>query len=289
MSTAMASPELFVQESIAKISHIATLPEITSKIISIVQNPASTAAQLHSIVSNDPALATRILKTVNSAFYGLPGQIGSLERAIVLLGLNAVKNIAVAASLGQMFRNVTLCEGYSARDLWTHCIGVGLAAREMAKRMKLALTEEAFLAGLIHDAGILVWLQAHPDTFMSICDRQKQTQGDFCQIEREISGVDHQMLGMALAESWRFPRSCQLAAGYHHRPTALAQDHRLLVSLVFLADTICCQQNFGFNLTARHQTTADANLEQFGINQGMIDSVVQAMPELMKSGGSLFD
>ena len=72
---------------------------------------------------------TRVLKVVNSAFYGLPGQIGSIERGIVLLGLNAVKNIAVAASLGQLFRGVKLCEGYTAKDLWSHCVTVGIVAR----------------------------------------------------------------------------------------------------------------------------------------------------------------
>src|SRR2546423_15562826 len=130
MSTATAiDPQQLVQQAIKKITAIATLPEVTSKIIEIVEDPKSTAAELHKIDSHDPALVTRILKVVNSAFYGLPGQIGSIERGIVLLGLNAVKNIAVAASLGQLFRGMKLCEEFSAKDLWTHCIGVGIVAR----------------------------------------------------------------------------------------------------------------------------------------------------------------
>src|SRR5439155_6912490 len=120
------------QEAVKKVTNIATLPEVTSKIISIVEDPKSSAAALHRIVSHDPALVTRILKVVNSAFYGLPGQIGSIERAIVLLGLNAVKNIAVAASLRQLFRGVKLCEGFTASDLWTHCVAVGVCARDLA-------------------------------------------------------------------------------------------------------------------------------------------------------------
>src|SRR5205085_6124723 len=119
-----------------------TLPEVTSKIISVVEDPKSSAAALHKIVSHDPALVTRILKVVNSAFYGLPGQIGSIERAIVLLGLNAVKNIAVAASMGQLFRGAKLCDGFAAKDLWTHCIAVGVTAREMAKQMKVPVADE---------------------------------------------------------------------------------------------------------------------------------------------------
>src|ERR1700679_1909400 len=122
MSTSVAEPQLRALEVVKKVSALATLPEVTSRIIQTVEDPRSTAAKLHDIVTHDPALVTRILKVVNSAFYGLPGHKGSVERAIVLLGLNAVKNIAVAASIGQLFRTSKVCPDFSARDLWTHCI-----------------------------------------------------------------------------------------------------------------------------------------------------------------------
>ena len=166
-----ADPMSIAREAVKKVTTIATLPEVTAKIIATVENPNSTAAALHKIVAHDPALVTRILKVVNSAFYGLPGQIGSIERAIVLLGLNAVKNIAVAASLGQLFRGVKLCEGYTAKDLWTHCIAVGVTARELAKQLKLPIGEEAFLAGMIHDVGLLVGLQLHAEKVQEVCQR----------------------------------------------------------------------------------------------------------------------
>src|SRR5215216_3682003 len=210
MPTATAAPDntAFVAETLKKVSAIATLPEVTAKIVETVEDPKSTAAALHKIVAHDPALATRILKVVNSAFYGLPGQIGSVERAIVLLGLNAIKNIAVAASLGQLFRGVKLCEGFTAKDLWTHCIAVGVTARELARNMKVPITDEAFLAGLIHDTGLLVSLQVWPDKLKAACETARTTERDFCEIEREIVGVDHQQLGQGLAELWKFPRSC---------------------------------------------------------------------------------
>src|ERR687883_626974 len=121
-TTLPADPQQLITQAVKQVTAIATLPEVTARIIATVEDPKSSASQLHKIVSHDPALVTRILKVVNSAFYGLPGQIGSIERAIVLLGLNAIKNIAVAASLGQLFRGSKLCEGYTAKDLWTHCI-----------------------------------------------------------------------------------------------------------------------------------------------------------------------
>src|SRR5256885_10161274 len=155
MTTAIASPQTnaLVAEALKKVTTLSTLPEVTAKIVETVEDPKSTAASLHKIVAHDPALATRVLKVVNSSFYGLPGQIGSIERAIVLLGLNAVKNIAVAASLGQLFRGAKLCEGFTAKDLWTHCIAVAVAAREMARQMKAPIADEAFLAGGDHDIG----------------------------------------------------------------------------------------------------------------------------------------
>ncbi len=159
MTTATApTPDThsLARDAIKSVTALATLPEVTARIIATVENPRSSAANLHKIITHDPALVTRILKLVNSAFYGLPGQVGSIDRAIVLLGLNAVKNIAIAASLGQLFRGVRLCDKFSARDLWTHCIAVAVAGRELAKGLKLHLVDEAFLGGMIHDAGILV-------------------------------------------------------------------------------------------------------------------------------------
>src|SRR5436305_10465635 len=274
MSTTLAAdPHVRILEVVKKVTTIATLPEVTTQIIKTVEDPKSTASQLHKIVSHDPALVTRILKVVNSAFYGLPGQISSIDRAIVLLGLNAVKNIAVAASLGQLFRGVKLCQGFTAKDLWTHCIAVGVAAREIARKMNVAITEEAFLAGMIHDVGMLVSLQVWPENLSHVCEKVKATGGDFCTIEREMNGADHQQLGAALTQLWKFPRPCQLVAGYHHNPTALADDNRLLVTLVHVADTICCQRNHGFNLTALHQKIEDAGLAQIGLDLATVESV----------------
>jgi HD-like signal output (HDOD) protein len=285
---AALDPQILVREAVRKVSTIATLPEVTAKIVATVEDPKASAAALHKIVAHDPALVSRILKVVNSAFYGLPGQIGSIERAIVLLGLNAVKNIAVAASLGQLFRGVKLCEGFTAKDLWTHCIATGVAARELAREMKLPIAEEAFLAGMIHDIGMLVALQVWPEQLRRVCETARlNPTADFCALEREMNGCDHQQLGAGLTELWKFPRSCQLVAGYHHRPTELSDDNRLLVTLVYVADTLVCQQNFGFNLTAIHQKLEDAGLSQINLDPSLIQQVSNRLPALVTASSNL--
>ena len=288
MTTAVADPRTRVQELLKKVTTIATLPEVTAKIIATVEDPRSTAAQLHQIVSHDPALVTRILKVVNSAFYGLPGQIGSVERAIVLLGLNAVKNIAVAASIGQLFKGGKLCEGFVVRDLWTHCIAVGVAARDIAKQMALPIADEAFLAGMIHDIGILVALQVAPEQIREVCEEARGGDKDFCEIERRIIGVDHQQLGSALAEQWKFPRSCQLVAGYHHAPHTLSDHNRVLVNLVYVADTLCCHGKRGFNLTAVGQSLSPVDLVDLGINPDMVGRTSARLDELISVASAVF-
>jgi HD-like signal output (HDOD) protein len=288
MSTATAiDPQQLIQQAIKKVTAIATLPEITAKIIKTVEDPKSTAAALHKIVSHDPALVTRILKVVNSAFYGLPGQIASIERAIVLLGLNAIKNIAVAASLGQLFRGVKLCEGFTAKDLWTHCIGVGVVARELARQGKLQLADEAFLAGMIHDIGLLVQLQTAPEKLREVCEKAKTDERPFCEIERDIIGVDHQQLGAGLSEAWKFPRSCQMVAGYHHQPTALSTD-RVLTCLVNIADTLCAQHAKGFNLTAFRQPIDATVLAELKLDSALVEQFAPKIPTLISDASGLF-
>ncbi|MDQ3440606.1 MAG: HDOD domain-containing protein [Planctomycetota bacterium] len=287
-ATAVAiDPKQYVAEAIKKITAIATLPEVTNQVIATVEDPNASASSLHKIVSHDPALVSRILKVVNSAFYGLPGQIGSIERAIVLLGLNAVKNIAVAASLGQMFRGVKLTEEFTARDLWTHCMAVAVTSRELAKQMKLPIADEAFLAGMIHDLGLLVSLQVSPEQLRAACERAKTSEANFCEIEREVIGADHQQLGAGLAEHWKFPRSCQLVAGHHHHPAALSDNNRMLVTLVYVADTICCQSGRGFNLTALRQKLDDAELGGVGIDMLLIERTRENLPTLLDGASAM--
>lgn len=286
-TTPTHDPRPLINAAMSSITSLATLPEVTAKIISTVEDPKSNAQQLHKIVSHDPALVTRILKVVNSAFYGLPGQVASIERAIVMLGLNAVKNIAVAASLGQMFRGVKLCEGFTAKDLWTHCVAVAVAGRDLAKQSKLPIADEAFLAGMIHDIGLLVALQVWPDKLRMVCDQVRASARPFCDVEREVIGVDHQQLGLALCEKWSFPKSCQLVAGYHHEAKPGVENARALVTVIGIADALAAQTGQGFTVTRLHDAIDVKAAEALGITAAAIEATRTRMPELMSNAAML--
>ena len=218
--------------------------------------------------------------------------MGSVENVVenglfdLLLGLNAVKNIAVAASLGQMFRGAKLCEEFTAKDLWEHCLAVGVTSRELARLMKLPVGDEAFLAGMIHDVGLIVALQTAPEKLRNVCDTVKTDSRSFCEIERDIIGVDHQQLGLGLAEAWKFPRACQLVAGFHHEPSTLSGDARRLVTLIHVADILCCQASVGFNLTAAKQPLDSDAVADLAVDSATIDQLRQRLPALIEDTAS---
>ncbi|CAG1006542.1 hypothetical protein PHYC_03336 [Phycisphaerales bacterium] len=251
MSVVTQDREQVVAAAIREISHIATLPEITVKVVELVENPKSTAQDLHKVISADPALCSRILKVVNSSFYGLPGQIGSINRAIVMLGLNAVKNIAIAASLAKLFRGGDLTPNFSARDLWTHCNTTAAAAKIIANTLKMGLSDEAFLAGLIHDIGIMVEMQFDRNKLIEVMRRVgADTKGipatDMLEAEATVFGATHEDFGAALCEKWKFPKSFAFVTGFHHKPMQLPPENRTLTAIVHVADRLAAEMGTGF-------------------------------------------
>lgn len=236
------------------LTEIATLPEVTTRIVEVVEDPRASARDMHDIVRTDPALAAKILKVVNSAFYGLPSQIASLDRAILMLGLSAVKNIALAASLSRLFRAEGLSQQFAARDLWRHSVAVGVCARLVGQAVKSAQSDEGFVAGLVHDLGLIVERQLFGDKISEVVERCSAAPQDFCAVEREVLGADHQAFGHGLALRWKFPPGLRHAIAYHHEPLATDPEFQRVVALIYVADVLCGNCGFGFSLTTQQQS-----------------------------------
>lgn len=284
-----ANIDKLVQSAIQEISHIATLPEVTMKIIKLVEDPDSTAQDLNNVISNDPALGARILKVVNSAFYGLPGQIGSINRAIVLLGLNAVKNIAIAASLAKLFRGGRIAPGFDARDLWTHSIACATGTRLLAKQVGLGLPDEAFLAGLIHNIGILVEIQARRPKFIEALAKMQQNPGlTLRQAETQCIGANHEQFGAGLCKMWKFPASFAYVTGFHHRPLELPANNRTLASLVHIADILAARLELGFTIGTEAKEISPELLKQLKLTNEQVDATGKALPDAMEEAKALF-
>lgn len=294
MTAISAQEKAALANSVVKnISHIATLPEITLRIIELVEDPSSTAQDLHNVIANDPALCSRILKVVNSAFYGLPRQIGSINRAIVLLGLNAVKNIAIAASLAKLFKGGELCDRFSARDLWIHSIAAGTAGKLIADELKLGLPDEAFLAGLIHDIGIMVEMQSDRLKLIEVFDGMALNAdgvptNDMREIEATVFGANHEEFGGALCEAWKFPKSFTFVATHHHEPTALPENARTLALIVSVADRITGSLNLGFRADLRDTTPDLGALDALKLSLASVEGIKGILPKAMEEVEATF-
>jgi len=274
-------PQQIVSKALAKIGDIATLPEVTLRIVEVVEDPRSSARDLHAIIKNDPALSTKILKVVNSAFYGLPGQIANVDRAVVLLGLRAVKNIALAASVSRVFKGLRPVPGFNPKELWHHSLAVGVGSRLICRIRNKAKAEEAFLAGLIHDLGIIVALQAFSDRFAEVVAKVKQG-SDWREAEIEVLGVDHQMLGMGLAVKWKFPMTLRTAMGYHHNPDRVSQENRWIATIVHIADLLAAQENMalaGATIAEDARPFDPQLLASVGMDETDLETIRDELPE----------
>lgn len=289
-----ASDALAVATAAVKgISHIATLPEITVSIIELVEDPSSTAQDLNKVISNDPALCSRILKVVNSAFYGLPRQIGSINRAISLLGLNAVKNLAIAASLAKLFRGGALCSRFDAKDLWSHSIAVAVASKMIAQHMRMSFADEAFLAGLIHDIGVVVELQADREKLVSVVnklemDKEGNPTGDFVALERAVFGCDHGLFGEVLCETWKFPKSFAYVCGHHHNPTEVPHEHRTMPWIIHIADRLAAGVTKGFRLDLKSLDVSDEALAAIGLSRAGLEAIRAGLPGALDEAMATF-
>ncbi|GJM18121.1 MAG: phosphohydrolase [Phycisphaeraceae bacterium] len=287
MTVTSEQREQAVNSAIREISHIATLPEITLKIIDLVEDPSSTAQDLHKVISNDPALCSRILKVVNSSFYGLPGQIASINRAIVMLGLNAVKNIAIAASLAKLFRGGELTPNFSAKDLWTHSNATAAACKIICAELGLGLGDEAYLAGLIHDIGVMVEMQYDRNKLIEAveacnADSDGVPTTGMLETEEQVFGANHQDFGTALCEKWKFPATFAVVTGFHHRPADAPSESRTIVSIVHAADRIASEVVGGFRLDLPDLTIDKGVRETLGLTDDKITSVREKLVEALE-------
>lgn len=287
MTVSQESREQAVEGALKEISHIATLPEVTLKIIELVEDPESTAQDLHEVISNDPALCTRILKVVNSSFYGLPGQIASINRAIVMLGLNAVKNIAIAASLAKLFRGGELTPFFSAKDLWEHSNAVAIGCKLLSDKLGMGLSDEAYLAGLIHDIGMMVEMQYDRSDLIDAIDRcgadlTGVPSKNLMECEEEVFGANHQDFGVGLCKKWKFPAPFAAAAGFHHNPLECPSECEKIVYLVHVADYLAARLEGGFKLDQPTPAIVPEVRESLKLTDEMIESLVVELQEKLE-------
>lgn len=259
------------------------------RVMQLAENPDATGVELKAMLVSDPALCARVLKIVNSAFYGARREVTSIDTAILVMGFGPIKSIAVASSLTRMFRVGTLAGGFEARDVWTHSIAVACAARLVAERVGNVDPAAAFLAGLIHDIGIIVELQGCRAEFTAlIAAVAAQPTLGFREAEQQILGATHEAFGEALCRTWRFPTELQRVSGFHHRPFDLPDDERRLTSIVYVADVLAAQSQIGYTRTVDAAVVDPQIASLLGLSSDDLDEVFSALPSVVAETAPLY-
>ena len=215
-------------------------PGVASRVIEAVASPDLSAGDLESIILCDPALTARMLKIANSAYYGLRQEVGHVCHAIVLLGFRTTRNIATTAALGAWFKRGRRVGRMTAHDIWRHSLHVAVAAEVLARRLvPEADPDDGFLAGLLHDLGILAEFEICPKDLEFVFHLRETRDLSHVAAERQALGTDHCHVGQTLLRRWSLPQSLRDAVSPHHAYERSNGDLAPLAKTVALAEAMC--------------------------------------------------
>ena len=220
-----------------RVTELPPLPQALVAVMQALQRDHLSTDQSIQLIEQDPALAARTLRLANSAFYGVPGRVGSIADAVHLLGLRTVGGVLTAAAMHSHLK-VDHCPGFRFEAYWRHALAAGLLARALGPRAGLS-GDEAFLAGLMHDVGALVLAAFHPGPAAEVIQRTQAQDRPTHQVESELLGLHHGSVGALVARHWRFPSAIAHAIEHHHQVEVGPPDAPLdMTQLVQLADAL---------------------------------------------------
>jgi len=233
------TPEELVSKNIRMVS----LPEVCLQVQALADSPHTTAADIGEVVSKDTSLTARLLKLVNSAFYGMPSRIDTITRAVNLVGMRELRNLTLAASAAEVFAHIPSTVVDMAA-FWQHSVYCGLLSRNLAQCCNVLHSERLFTAGLLHDVGRLLMYMKLPEETAKTIEMRGASERDICDIEEEVLGFDHTEVGQALLSHWNLPPNLCATVRYHHRPQD-AHDAHLESAILHIGNVVshCAQDS----------------------------------------------
>jgi HD-like signal output (HDOD) protein len=269
-----------------------TLPVLVTQLRKLIANPRSNMRQIAAVIAKDQAIAARVIRLVNSAFYGLRNRVVSIQQAIVVLGLNAVKNLVVGVSVVKTFEGAEKPSLFDREKLWLHAFGCAHAAKLIARRSGREEPEDYFLAGLLHDTGILILDQFLHDRFVEVLRRVVSERRPYLQAERAVLGGTHQDVGAYVGARWKLPAELLYAVRCHHDPlqSDADGDHAFdLAAVVHVADVIANNGGVHMGVSAERLPYAHNAVHRVGLTQSHLDEIGEVVREesraLMKEWG----
>lgn len=233
-TTVLSAAAIAAMDKILACPSLPSLPGVAIKVLELTRDPNVSIGKIADLVQNDPALASKVLKTINSSFYALAHPCPSIPRAMSLLGLNTVKAIVLGFSLVDSAKKVGEGGGFDLSVYWRRCVYGAAGARMLAIATKRCDPEEAFLGGLLQDIGVLATFSAMKDSYGKLVAAVGVDHDELAQLERQTLGFDHTHVGAKLAERWRFPAQVVECIAKHHSPQSAQIEYESLVRCVHL-------------------------------------------------------
>ena len=227
-----------MEQLIAQTATLFSLPEVVVRLNEVIERPGATVSDIAAVIGQDPALTVRLLRQANSPFYGLSQEVDTISQAVVLLGAQRIRDMALSAAVSDRFGELAM-PYEPLEDFWRHSIYTAILARDLAGRCVRGREESLFIGGLVHDIGQMLLFHALPELshaafLQSLAGRGDQ---DPVEVEREVIGFDHAGLGGAVLEGWGLPPLLVDCVRHHHAPSG-SQRFPLEVSVVHIANSV---------------------------------------------------
>lgn len=241
MAFQVMSPELS-QKLAAAFDDMPAFPKSVQKILELTRNVNCPPKELVQIIDKDPVVTVKVLRVVNSAYYSLPRQISSINHAVVYLGFNTIKNLALSIAAIGMLPAINAA-GFDGQQYLLHSLAIAGIAKRLALRVDDADPMDCFIAGLLHDFGKVVFAQFMPSEFRKALEHSQWNETSLHLALREVIGVDHAVVGAMLVEKWRFSPSLVETIRYQY---GVALKDTGMIACVFAANQISKKLKFGF-------------------------------------------
>lgn len=261
-----------VYSKIKDSGHVPILPEILLRLLEACDNEATSLTTVASLIDKDPSLSYKVLQLVNSAYFGLRTTYSGVDQAVVYLGANSIKNMAVTAAVHQVFGSDQFnnLKYFNIHLFWYHSLKCATLARRFAERTGLANPEDSYLGGLLHDLGKLVLVSAYPRQYETVLAEMSDAD-DLIEMERDHVGVSHCEIGAWLLRDWSLSSMIADTIGYHHEHPDKIRQALPLVKIVYAANLLSKTE-----LAAGSYDTAESLLE---LTRDDIDRIIVGVNE----------
>ena len=223
------------EELISHFEEFKTIPQIAMRVCQLIARENSTIREIEEVLRLDPILVSRLLRMVNSAYYGIRYRVESIAKAVVFIGLKNLRNLVVIDTVKDCFLREAAGLTFSHKHLWMHSTAVGVCAQMISRRLLGTTGEDAFLAGILHDIGLLIEDQVQPTAFQTMMQRYRDGDRPIVDEEHAALGTDHCVVGGLLATRWKFPEDVKTAIVEHHTMHTEEAELILLPAIVQIA------------------------------------------------------